>query len=244
MKARVTDFVVAFNERGLLTYASAIAFQVISALAPALLFVLGLLGFLHLQDVYTSDIAPHLRDHLSPAALSIVTDTVGARSGARPGEPPDDRMGEPRVAAGHRRLDRDVARLRRLPSRDRRLRLGVRQPRHLRRPDRLPLPVLHRVPGRSAGRCHDPRRGGRKGLPWLRAGGAKPGGCSGCDEPRAAGGVRRSAILVVRFAPATGGAQPSHQRVGDLDGIYPVLTGSDPAPQLGDVGGAIPARLV
>jgi membrane protein len=77
VKARVTDFVVAFNERGLLTYASAIAFQVISALAPALLFVLGLLGFLHLQDVYTSDIAPHLRDHLSPAALSIVNDTVG-----------------------------------------------------------------------------------------------------------------------------------------------------------------------
>jgi len=50
--------------------------------------------------------------------------------------------------------------------------------------------------------------------------------------------------LLGRFAPPTGGAQPSQQRIGDLDGIYPVLTGSDPAPQLGDVGGAIPARLV
>lgn len=77
VKARGSDLVAAFHDRGLLTYASAIAFQVISSLAPVLLFLLAMLGFLHLQDVYTREIAPRLTEGMSPAAVSIVNDTVG-----------------------------------------------------------------------------------------------------------------------------------------------------------------------
>ena len=46
------------EEHGLLTYASAIAFQVLTSLIPLALLVLSVMGFLQLDDVWTKDLAP------------------------------------------------------------------------------------------------------------------------------------------------------------------------------------------
>ncbi len=68
--------VAGFGEHRLLTYASAIAFQVTIALPACLLFLLGVLGFLNLEEVWSKDIAPDVRGSVSPAAFSLVDDTV------------------------------------------------------------------------------------------------------------------------------------------------------------------------
>lgn len=65
-----------FRHNDLLTYASAIAFQMILALAPFLLLLIGLLGFFHLDSVWSTDIAPDVKPNVSPAAFSVIDDTV------------------------------------------------------------------------------------------------------------------------------------------------------------------------
>lgn len=65
-----------FRRNDLLTYASAIAFQIILALAPFLLLLVGLLGFFHLDSVWSSNIAPDVKANVSPAAFSLIDDTV------------------------------------------------------------------------------------------------------------------------------------------------------------------------
>jgi membrane protein len=72
----VRALVRTYRENDLLTYASAISFQVLFALIPLLLFALGLLGFLSLSDVWRNDIAPQLRPHVSPPAYQVIDDTV------------------------------------------------------------------------------------------------------------------------------------------------------------------------
>ncbi len=46
------------------------------ALIPALLFVFGALGFLGLDEVWRSDIAPDVRSSVSPAAFTLINDAV------------------------------------------------------------------------------------------------------------------------------------------------------------------------
>lgn len=65
-----------FQRNRLLTYASAIAFQVLTGLIPLLLLLLGLLGFFHLTEVWSKDIAPDLRPHVSKAAFEVIDRTV------------------------------------------------------------------------------------------------------------------------------------------------------------------------
>jgi membrane protein len=66
----------AYRENDLLTYASAISYQVLFALIPLLLFGLGLLGFLSLQDAWQQDIAPEVQRRVSPAFFTVVNDTA------------------------------------------------------------------------------------------------------------------------------------------------------------------------
>lgn len=66
----------AFARNDLLTYASAISYQLFFALIPLALFGLGLLGGSGLQGVWTTDLAPHLRHTASPAAFQVIDDTV------------------------------------------------------------------------------------------------------------------------------------------------------------------------
>jgi membrane protein len=65
-----------FRDNDLLTYASAIAFQVVLAIAPFTLLLVGLMGFFHLDAVWSKNIAPDLRPNVSPAAFSLIDDTV------------------------------------------------------------------------------------------------------------------------------------------------------------------------
>jgi membrane protein len=67
---------VSFRDNDLLTYASAISFQVFFALIPLLLFALGLIGFLSLQDAWQQDIAPEIQANVSSAAYKVINDTV------------------------------------------------------------------------------------------------------------------------------------------------------------------------
>jgi membrane protein len=66
----------AFAERDLLTFSSAIAFQVLYAIIPLVLFGLGVLGGLGLDEQWTSEWAPAARDTMSPAAYQVVDDTI------------------------------------------------------------------------------------------------------------------------------------------------------------------------
>jgi membrane protein len=70
---RVVD---GYREHDILTYASAISFQVFFALIPLTLFALGLLGFLNLQEVWTTDLAPEVKKGMSAPAFEVVNTTV------------------------------------------------------------------------------------------------------------------------------------------------------------------------
>jgi membrane protein len=74
--ALASDVVDGFRDNDLLTYASAIAFQVTTAIAPFLLFALALLGFLNLDEVWSRHLAPDLKAQLSHNAFALVDDTV------------------------------------------------------------------------------------------------------------------------------------------------------------------------
>lgn len=66
----------AFVEHDLVLEAGAIAFRALLALIPCMLFVVGLLGFLGLDEVWRSDIVPELRDSVSPPAFKLIDDAV------------------------------------------------------------------------------------------------------------------------------------------------------------------------
>ncbi len=65
-----------YADHDLLTFASAIAFQVLFALIPLALFGFGLLGGLGLQEQWTRQWGPEVRHSMSPAAFAVVDDTV------------------------------------------------------------------------------------------------------------------------------------------------------------------------
>jgi membrane protein len=66
----------AFVEHDLVLKASAISFRVFLALIPCTLFVVGLLGFLDLEEVWRDDIVPALRDGVSAPAFKLIDDAV------------------------------------------------------------------------------------------------------------------------------------------------------------------------
>lgn len=65
-----------FAANDLLTYASAIAFQVLFAIVPFVLFVVAMLGVFGAQDVWRTDLAPGLKGTVSPAVFSVIDDGV------------------------------------------------------------------------------------------------------------------------------------------------------------------------
>jgi membrane protein len=65
-----------YRDNDLLTYASAISFQVFFALIPLLLFALGLIGFLSLDEAWAKDIAPEIKPHVSGPMFEVIDDTV------------------------------------------------------------------------------------------------------------------------------------------------------------------------
>jgi len=76
LRANLRRYVDAYVENDLLTYASAIGFQILSAIVPFLLFGFALLGFLHLEDVWSQDLAPKLNGSVSDVAFAFIDETV------------------------------------------------------------------------------------------------------------------------------------------------------------------------
>jgi membrane protein len=70
------DVVDSFRRNGLVNFAGAMAFSVILALVPLLLFLLALIGFLDLEEIWRSDVAPELKKTASEAAYRLIDDTV------------------------------------------------------------------------------------------------------------------------------------------------------------------------
>lgn len=71
-----------FDRNELLLFASAISFQVLTALVPLLLLALGTLGFLGLGDLWSRDVRPTVADHVSAPVLMVVDQTVGTVLGS------------------------------------------------------------------------------------------------------------------------------------------------------------------
>src|SRR3982751_4374900 len=65
-----------FKENDLLTYASAISFQVVFALVPLALLALGLLGAFGLSEWWSTDAAHTVKESVSPPVYRVVNDTV------------------------------------------------------------------------------------------------------------------------------------------------------------------------
>jgi membrane protein len=72
----VPEVVKAFRRNGLINFAAAIAFLLVLALVPFLLFLLALLGFLQLDEVWRDEVAPDIRSSVSPAAWRLIQETV------------------------------------------------------------------------------------------------------------------------------------------------------------------------
>jgi membrane protein len=70
------EMVEAFHRNGLTYFAAAVSFRALLAVLPFLLFVLALLGFLELTEVWRDDIAPEVKDSVSRSAFTLIDDTV------------------------------------------------------------------------------------------------------------------------------------------------------------------------
>ena len=75
-RAAVSALVDGYKQNDLLTYASAISFQVFFALVPLALLALGLLGTFGAAGVWAHDIAPTIRDNVSRNAFQTIDETV------------------------------------------------------------------------------------------------------------------------------------------------------------------------
>jgi membrane protein len=65
-----------FKQHDLLTYSSAISFQILTAVVPFAMFVLALAGLLHLNGVWLNHVAPEIRTHVSDAVYSVISSAV------------------------------------------------------------------------------------------------------------------------------------------------------------------------
>ena len=65
-----------FKQHDLLTYSSAISFQILTAVVPFVMFVLALAGLLHLDSVWRNHVAPEIRTHVSSAVFSVISSAV------------------------------------------------------------------------------------------------------------------------------------------------------------------------
>ncbi len=65
-----------FEQHDLLTYASAISFQILTAIIPFLLFVLGVAGLLDLDSVWRDHLEPQIRANVSGPVFTVIQNAV------------------------------------------------------------------------------------------------------------------------------------------------------------------------
>jgi membrane protein len=73
----------AFKAHDLLTYASAISFQILTAVVPFALFALALAGLLDANGVWRDHLVAPLRANVSPAVFAVIRDAVANVVGGR-----------------------------------------------------------------------------------------------------------------------------------------------------------------
>ena len=79
MRAVARQVLDGMEEHELLTFASAIAFQVLTSLIPLALLVLSVLGMLRLEELWTEDLAQQFRAQVSPEVFAVA-DEVARRT--------------------------------------------------------------------------------------------------------------------------------------------------------------------
>jgi membrane protein len=65
-----------FKQHDLLTYSSAISFQILTAVAPFAMTMLALAGILHLDGVWRDHVAPEIRRYVSADVFSVMSSAV------------------------------------------------------------------------------------------------------------------------------------------------------------------------
>lgn len=65
-----------FKQHDLLTYSSAISFQILTAVVPFVMTMLALAGLLHLDGVWRNHVAPEIRTHVSADVFSVLSSAV------------------------------------------------------------------------------------------------------------------------------------------------------------------------
>jgi membrane protein len=70
------ELVAGFEEHDLLTYASAIAFQILTAIVPFLLFALAVANLARANGIWRDHLQPQLRANVSPALFSVIHGAV------------------------------------------------------------------------------------------------------------------------------------------------------------------------
>jgi membrane protein len=76
LRELTVDVVRSYRRNGLSVFAGSMAFRVVLALVPFLLFLLATIGFLELEEVWRKDVAPELKKNASDAAFKLIDDTV------------------------------------------------------------------------------------------------------------------------------------------------------------------------
>lgn len=76
LRAARREILAGFKQNDLLTYASAITFQIVFALVPLALLSLGLIGTLGLSNWWSTDAAQTVRDNVSPPVYRVIDNTV------------------------------------------------------------------------------------------------------------------------------------------------------------------------
>ena len=65
-----------FKQHDLLTYSSAISFQILTAVIPFVMFVLAVAGLLHVTSVWRNHLAPEIQANVSPAVFAVLSNAV------------------------------------------------------------------------------------------------------------------------------------------------------------------------
>lgn len=73
-----------FKQHDLLTYSSAISFQILTAVVPFVMTMLALAGLLHMDGVWRDHVAPEIRTYVSDDVFSVLSSAVDKALSVRP----------------------------------------------------------------------------------------------------------------------------------------------------------------
>jgi membrane protein len=76
VRTLVRKVIAGMEKHGVLTASSAIAFQSLTALIPLTLLVLSVMGFLHLESLWTDDLGPQFKAQVSKQVWAVADDVV------------------------------------------------------------------------------------------------------------------------------------------------------------------------